>query len=279
MSSSEMGAPYADFSAEMAPAVWRAARVARALEGRVPNQPKADEATAVKQALTAADAAAQEQVLEQLRARFPDVSLAAEEDTGSVAAFTPGSRALVIVDPIDGTLHSYLEGGGPYAVIVGLALARVYAAGLVALPREGLLFRTDDRGGALMERAGGAPRPAQITGEGRRILVSHGMPASVGKRLGERGYEVISACGGAVSVAPLIPGVVAGVRHAGGEGGVSIRGRVGVVISRAAGARVVGDADGPFPDDMDTLAHTLRVAADDALIDVLGDALAAAGIG
>ena len=104
------------------------------------------------------------------------------------------------------------------------------------------------------------------------------MPASVSKRLAEQGYETISSCGGAVAVAPLIPGVVAGVRYASGEGGVSIRGRAGVVISRAAGACVVGEGGAAFPPDMDTPAPTLRIAANDALIDVLGDALAAAGL-
>jgi hypothetical protein len=278
MSTSQIGAPYAEFSAVMAPAVWRAARLARALEGRVPNQPKAGEVTAVKQALTVADPAAQEQVLEHLRIHYPDVSLAAEEDSASVDGFGTGSKAVVVIDPIDGTLHSYLEGGGPYAVIVGLAMDGLYTSGVVALPREGLLFRADAAGGAVLERASGAVRPAQITGEGRRILVSHGMPAKVSAWLVDHGYEVISSCGGAVAVAPLIPGVVGGVRYASGAGGVSIRGRVGVLISRAAGARVVGDGEQTFPADMDTPSHTLRIAGSDALIKVLGEALKAGGV-
>ena len=40
------------------------------------------------------------------------------------------------------------------------------------------------------------------------------------RHLQERGFEVVFGCGGAVSVAPLIPGIRAGARYAAGEGGV-----------------------------------------------------------
>ena len=59
---------------------------------------------------------------------------------------------------------------------------------------------------------------------------------AVSEFLRDHGCEVVSSCGGAVSVAPLIPGVRAGVRWAGSETGVSIRGRIGVLIAREAGA-------------------------------------------
>ena len=269
----------ADFAAVMAPAVWRAAELARSLEGRVPNSPKLQEETDVKQALTAADTAAQELLLGPLSESFPGVSLAAEEDTPCVARFSQrNTDALVVIDPIDGTLHSYLEGGGPYAVIVGLALRGRLEAGIVALPREGLLFSATRAAGALMTRAAGVSRPARIALDGPRILVSHGMPPPVSEILRQRGFEVISSCGGAVAVAPLIPGVRAGLRYAPGENGVSVRGRVGALIAREAGAGVRGDGGCAFPLDLETPSHTLRVAADEEDLDVLDEALAAAGL-
>ncbi len=269
-----------DFAIEMAPALWRAAELARSLEGRVANSPKPLERTAAKQALTAADTATQEVLLEHLFKRFPYVSLAAEEDTPAVANFSCQDQdALVVIDPIDGTLHSYLEGSGPYAVIVGLALRGQFEAGLVALPREGLLLSAKRGCGAAMARAGGAFRSARVLADGQRILVSHGMPSAVCQRLREQGFDVVSACGGAVAVAPLIPGVRAGLRYAAGEQGVSIRGRVGALIAREAGAFVQGDAGQAFPPDLETPSSTLRVVAAEEDLRILDDGLQAAGLG
>ena len=101
---------YAEFAELLTPGVRRAARIARSLEGRVPNRPKPDEPTAVKQALTSADTQCQEALLESLHAHFPDVRLAAEEDTPGVANFPSESSAesdaesdaLVIARPVTG---------------------------------------------------------------------------------------------------------------------------------------------------------------------------------
>jgi len=111
-----------DFASAMLPAVRQAAALARRLEGRVQNVPKLHEATDVKQALTAADMTAQETLLEPLLQLYPGVALAAEEDTPTVAQFSEASESLVVIDPIDGTLRSYLEVNGPYSIILGLAV-------------------------------------------------------------------------------------------------------------------------------------------------------------
>ena len=60
----------AGFVEAVFPAVREAAAVARRLEGRVENHPKAGESTAVKQALTVADTQVQEIILEVLFERF-----------------------------------------------------------------------------------------------------------------------------------------------------------------------------------------------------------------
>ncbi len=272
------GVPEASaFVDALTPALRQAAAVARKLEGRVQNEPKSGETTPAKQALTAADIATQEALLGPLLQHFPDVSLEAEEDTPSAERFPEGRDALVVIDPIDGTLHSYLGGEGPYAIMVGLAVARRYQAALVALPREGLFFSAVRGAGALFSRATGPVRPARITVDGSRVLVSHGMPEAVGERLRAGGLDVLPACGGAVAVAPLLPGVRAGLRFAPASEGVSIRGRIGALIAAEAGA-VVRGAGGAFPDDLDTPAPVLAVAHHESDLPILNDALRAAGL-
>jgi fructose-1,6-bisphosphatase/inositol monophosphatase family enzyme len=257
------------------PAVRQAASIARALEGRVRNRPKWGEASAVKAALTLADSAAQEAILVPLLERFPEVALLAEEDTPSVELFPKRSDERVVIDPIDGTLRCYLEGQGPYAVMVGLARAGRFEAALVALPREGLLFDAVRGKGARVSRAGGAPRPARAESSGTRVLVSPDLPEAVAARLREAGLEVAIACGGAIAVAPLVPGVRAGLRVATGSDGVSPRGRIGALIAAAAGARVEDERGAPFPEVIDAPRRALLVSASEADARALREAVRA----
>jgi fructose-1,6-bisphosphatase/inositol monophosphatase family enzyme len=250
-----------DFVDALAPALLQAVSIARSLEGRVSNRPKAGEATAVKAALTIADTASQEALLVPLLEHFPQVSLEAEEDTPSVSRFPKSGDALVVIDPIDGTLRFYLEARGPYAVMIGLAIESRYEASLVALPREQLCFDAVRGRGARM-RSGDAAVKAVTLGEptGNRVLVSHNLPTSAVERLRDLGYEVAAAAGGAISVAPLIPGVCAGLRLVRENAeGVSIRGRIGALIAEEAGALVTG-ASGPFPSEIRTPAPALLIA-------------------
>jgi fructose-1,6-bisphosphatase/inositol monophosphatase family enzyme len=268
-----------DFASLLEPGVRRAAALARSLEGQVANLPKIHEASDTKQALTEADTRAQEILLETLYEHFPEVSLAAEEDTPSVARFAKGGPFQVVIDPIDGTLHSYLQGSGPYAVMIGLLVRDRYESGLVALPREGLLFAATRGQGALAARGSGPLRPVRPSADGNRILVSHGTPAEAIDYLEGQGYEVVPACGGAVAVAPLVRGVRAGLRVSMGAGiGISIRGRIGTLVAAEAGALLRSERDARFPLDATTRAATLRVAACEDDLALLLRALRAAGI-
>ena len=244
------------FSLKMTPFVQRAAKIARSLEGRVSNTPKASEETAVKQALTQADCRAQEEILKALLEHYPTVSLEAEEDTASVAAFGSGSDALVIIDPIDGTLQSYLEGHGPYSVIVGLALERILHSALVAMPREDLLFRGTLGAGAEVIDGSASPRRVEVSADGDGFIVSHSVPQEIRTALEAEGLRVTPASGGVVAIAPLLSGVRGGLRLAATENksGLSVRGRAGLVIAREAGACVRGQDGYPFPEDLDTPA-------------------------
>jgi fructose-1,6-bisphosphatase/inositol monophosphatase family enzyme len=263
----------------MLPALRQAAAITRALEGRVINSPKEREATPSKAAFTMADTAAQETLLVTVLERFPFVSLEAEEDTPTVHRFPPQAEARVVIDPIDGTLHSYLEGRGPYAIMVGLAVAGRMEAALVALPREGLFFDATRGNGARMARAGGVPRFVQLPAPepGRRVLVSHELPERAKDRLRARGYEVVHGAGGAISVAPLVPGVCAGLRIAHRKASISSRGRIGILIATEAGALVRCESGKEFPSELDVPARALLVAARRDDMEALEEALAAAG--
>jgi fructose-1,6-bisphosphatase/inositol monophosphatase family enzyme len=263
-----------DFIRALAPALRQAASIARSLEGRVSNRPKVGEATAVKAALTIADTACQEALLIPLLEHFPQVKLEAEEDTPSVSRFSESGDALVTIDPIDGTLRFYLEAMGPYAVMIGLAIDDRYEASLVALPREQLCFDAVRGRGARVGSKDAAVKDVAL-GEptGNRILVSHNLPTSAVERLHDLGYEVAAAAGGAISVAPLMPGVCAGLRLVRENAeGVSIRGRIGALISAEAGALVTG-ANGPFPSEIRAPAPALLIATNENTLAHLQDAL------
>jgi fructose-1,6-bisphosphatase/inositol monophosphatase family enzyme len=267
-----------EFVRALAPAIREAAAIAHRLEGRVENRPKTAERTAVKQALTEADTAVQEALLVPLLKHFPGVSLAAEEDTPTVASFPTSADEMVVIDPIDGTLRSYLEASGPYAIMVGLVVRGRYEAALVALPREGLFFEAVRGGGAWMSRAGGRRRPARVGSHCDQVLVSHGMPEPVFAGLRARGFLPIPACGGAVSVAPLVTGVQAGVRYASAPQGISIRGRIGVLIAREAGVLVSASGGQAFPEDSDSPAPILLLSSDAAKLAAIEGALAEADL-
>jgi hypothetical protein len=99
------------------------------------------------------------------------------------------------------------------------------------------------------------------------------MPARAIRALVEQGYQVTAASGGAVAVAPLLPGVCAGLRLATGPTGVSRRGRIGVLVAREAGLLVRGADDEPFPAELDVPAPVLRVAAEEGDLASLGEAI------
>jgi fructose-1,6-bisphosphatase/inositol monophosphatase family enzyme len=269
----------AEFVKAIAPALREAAAIARDLEGRVSNQPKWGESSDVKAALTVADTAAQEAILGPLLDRFPGVRLRAEEDTPTVARFPADADASVVIDPIDGTLRFYLQGGGPYGVMVGLAIANEYQAALVALPRERYVFEAVRGEGARFADGEGVAHRIRPDAGGRRVLVSHDLRGEAVSALRSRGYEVQPACGGAISVAALIPGVRAGLRVATNDPpNISIRGRIGALISSEAGALVRCETRAPFPRDIDAPARALLVASDLDDLGALQEALAAAGL-
>ena len=262
----------------LAPAMRRAAELARVLEGRVANRPKLGEVSPVKAALTTADTAVQETLLRALHETSPNVALEAEEDTPSVAAFASDGEELVVIDPIDGTLRFFLEALGSYSILLGLAVHDVYQAAHVALPREGVYIDAVRGEGARIATGDSLPARAEVRADGSRVLISHDLPGAAVEVLLAAGFTVAPASGGAISVAPLLPGVCGGLRYMPG-GNVSVRGRIGALASREAGARVCADDGSPFPEDIRAPRSTLLVAADDDTLATLRAAAAAAQSG
>lgn len=265
------------------PAFGQAAAIAAALQGRVANQPKASEASEVKAALTLADTAVQEAILVPLLKSFGRCALEAEEDTRSVASFSgDAAEERIIVDPIDGTFHFYLGGRGAYATMAGWALDARYRAALVAIPTAGWLYTAVDGQGAYATRVpttgepAAAPVKVGARERVRRVLVSDTTPPAVHEALRERGLDPRLASGGAISIAPLLPGVAGGLRISNrlSPTGISARGRVGVLVAREAGAWVGTASDEVFPQTIDEPVETLVVARNAAIAGLLQEAMA-----
>ena len=254
------------------PAVLRASALARSLEGTATNVPKLKEISPVKAAMTLADSETQEVILLSLRERFSSAQLLAEEDTSSVSSFSEQGEETIVLDPIDGTFHGYLGGEGPYSTNLGLVKEGRYSVSIVSLPREHLIFYVSSEGAPKIQEATGAPRLARVTSKGRGIFVSQYVPDSVRTALSEKGYEPTFGSGGAISVAPLVPGVVAGLRVSPSAEGVSIRGRVGLPITLAAGA-IAATKSGDFPLEISQKSDHLITATDEATLKDIRDAL------
>jgi len=83
--------------------------------------------------VTAADLAAEELILDELRRRYPGEAIVSEE---TQAAPARGSGPVWCVDPLDGT-REYTQGRADYTVMIGLLVKRRPVVGAIALPPEG----------------------------------------------------------------------------------------------------------------------------------------------
>jgi hypothetical protein len=148
--------------------------------------------------------------------------------------------------------------------MVGLAVRDRFEAAIVALPREGLYFEAVRGGEARRARPGGPLRAVRAAPpRGGRILVSPELPQPVAATLLEADYDLALGCGGAIAVAPLIPGVQAGLRLARAREGVSVRCRIGALIAVCAGAHVEDEHGAPFPDTLSGAARALLVSSNE----------------
>lgn len=92
----------------------------------------------------AADKAANDFLVAQLREHRPDDALLSEEECDNQARLSV--NRVWIIDPLDGT-REYREGRDDWAVHVGLSIDGVAAKGAVALPALDLVLTSDEDGG------------------------------------------------------------------------------------------------------------------------------------
>lgn len=139
--------PPREFVDALTPVVRQCAAASRVFYGEVADVGKqADRTLTGGQAqhassvLTVLDAAFQDLILGVVHDHFPGIRCIAEERTAMRRAFS-GNRSdyVVILDPIDGTLH-FQAGDASYHVSVGLAYKGKMIAAVVARPDEDKLF-------------------------------------------------------------------------------------------------------------------------------------------
>lgn len=121
--------------------------------------------------VTEADRRAEEIIVRELRARWPDIPVVAEEEVSSGhMPGDPGPR-FFLVDPLDGT-REFVDRRGDFTVNIALVERGAPVVGVVYAPARGILYSGD--GGGAFERD---IDEAGIAGGRRRIHVRKAPPA------------------------------------------------------------------------------------------------------
>ncbi|MFL9823977.1 3'(2'),5'-bisphosphate nucleotidase CysQ, partial [Rhodoplanes sp. SY1] len=106
--------------------------------------------------VTAADRAAQDVILSGLARLLPGLPVVSEESDANTGRDF-GAAPFVLVDPLDGT-REFIAGNGDYAVNIALVQGRRPVAGVVFVPRCGVLYRGRvGRGAERVALPAGAP--------------------------------------------------------------------------------------------------------------------------
>ncbi len=112
--------------------------------------------------LTVLDGAFQDLILGAVAARFPQLRCIAEEDTAMRKVFSGNEGDdVVILDPIDGTLH-FQKGDAPYHISIGLCRRGRMIAAAVARPTQDKLFTAIRGKGAFVQKGNGRPRRLRL---------------------------------------------------------------------------------------------------------------------
>jgi len=165
-----------------------AARAAVAVHRRHLGQVTADQWSekGVADFVTDVDREAEARIVEEIRARFPDHAILAEEGGGVGSA---SAEWLWIVDPLDGTTN-YLHGYPAYAASVAVAHRGELVAGVVACAATGEEWWAVRGGGAFHDG-----RPIRVSGltDLRLALIGTGFPFKAVDRLPEylRQFDVV----------------------------------------------------------------------------------------
>ncbi len=158
-----------DFIDALLPVVGQCARASLIFYGQVADIGKAadtsltgSKAQNASTAFTVLDAAVQDILLAAVLEHFPFVRCIAEERTQLKKRFTGHtSPYVVILDPIDGTLH-FKRGDAPYHIVIGLACDGQMLAAIVARPSENKMFTAIKGAGAFVRVGNGRPQRLQL---------------------------------------------------------------------------------------------------------------------
>jgi 3'(2'), 5'-bisphosphate nucleotidase len=120
--------------------------------------------------VTAADHAATEAILAQIRAAYPGDAILCEETADGPARLD--ARRLWIVDPLDGT-KEFLAQNGEFSVMIALVEDGIPALGVVFLPASDRMFTAARGAGAWMETEGRRELlTSQRSGDRMRLVTS-----------------------------------------------------------------------------------------------------------
>ena len=136
-----------DFARDVARAAGAAAM---RFYGRVGSRLKADQSP-----VTAADHAANDVIVREIRRAFPGDAVLSEESKDSLSRLE--AERVWIVDPLDGT-KEFLAQNGEFSIMIGLAVGGEAVLGVVYLPDGDVLYSAARGLGARVER-GGAGEP------------------------------------------------------------------------------------------------------------------------
>lgn len=106
--------------------------------------------------VTAADLAANEHIVGELRTRFPEDAILSEESAEDGNRMT--AERVWVVDPLDGT-REFLSQNGEFSVMIGMLEDDEPVLGVVHMPVTGTVYAAERGRGAWAESDGGARRP------------------------------------------------------------------------------------------------------------------------
>jgi 3'(2'), 5'-bisphosphate nucleotidase len=192
---------------------------------------------------TAGDLLANQLILAAIREWRPDDGILSEESPDRPDRL---ARSRVwIVDPLDGT-REYGEGRDDWAVHVALAIDGVAAAGAVAVPARGRLFRSDDATVVAKEEK---RKPVLLVSRTRPPPEGPALAAALGAELRQMGSAGVKAMA-------VVAGEADIYFHSGGQhewdncAPVAVAKGAGLHVSRRDGSAIVYNQARPFVPDL-----------------------------
>ena len=138
-------------------------------EGVISFEKKSDESP-----VTAADLAANNYIVEQLKACAPDIPIVSEENAEADNIAASKSPHFWLVDPLDGT-KSYIKKTGEFTVNIALIEGNIPVFGVIYIPVQEMLYYTDKNGNAYKQARGEEAKQIQARNtpdEGATVVAS-----------------------------------------------------------------------------------------------------------